>query len=101
MKKSKYRISAKAVEDLERIWQYTFEKWSLEQANRYYQLIIDEIEFIAGHKLSGKSIVYIKKGYRVSTVKSYLIFYRIPTAEIIEIMRILNQRMDVDSILNE
>ena len=40
MKPRSYRISEKAVEDLEDIWTYTFHKWSIKQADRYYNLII-------------------------------------------------------------
>jgi len=40
-----YRISVKAREDLENIWRYTFENWSQEQADRYLNLIFDEIEY--------------------------------------------------------
>lgn len=43
----KYIISMEAVHDLEQIWIYTFETWSIEQADRYFNLITDEIEFIA------------------------------------------------------
>jgi toxin ParE1/3/4 len=31
----KYRISKEALNDLEKLWLYTFETWSLEQADRY------------------------------------------------------------------
>ena len=39
----RYSISEKANQDIEKIWLYTFENWSLEQADRYYNLILDEI----------------------------------------------------------
>jgi toxin ParE1/3/4 len=42
----KYRISDTALEDIDKIWLYTLENWSLEQANRYYRLIYQEILFI-------------------------------------------------------
>ena len=58
----KYLISEKANQDIEKIWLYTFENWSLEQADRYYNLIFDEIEFISENFESGKSVDYIKKG---------------------------------------
>ena len=41
-----YKISKQAEIDLENIWLYTFEEWSIEQADRYYNLIFDEIEYI-------------------------------------------------------
>jgi toxin ParE1/3/4 len=46
---AKYRFTNEAVNDLEEIWSYTKQKWSLEQADRYYNLIIDEIEFISSN----------------------------------------------------
>ena len=42
----KYKISNEAQNDLENIWLYTFITWSKEQADRYYDLIFDEVEFI-------------------------------------------------------
>ena len=51
MSKNKYRISKQAIDDLNNIWVYTFHKWSKEQADRYYGLIIGEIEFIADNYL--------------------------------------------------
>ncbi|MEJ7676767.1 MAG: type II toxin-antitoxin system RelE/ParE family toxin [Segetibacter sp.] len=49
MKKGTYRISEKAVKDLEDIWLYTFETWYQDQADRYYNLLISEIEYVAKH----------------------------------------------------
>jgi toxin ParE1/3/4 len=92
-----YVIRKKAVKDLESIWIYTFENWSEKQADRYYQLIIEEIEYISKNKDSGKSAMHIKKGYRYSKVKSHLIFYRLNRFEQVEIVRILHQSMDIDS----
>jgi toxin ParE1/3/4 len=39
----KIKISKEANEDIEKIWLYTFENWSIEQADRYYNLIMDEM----------------------------------------------------------
>lgn len=97
----KYLISEKASEDIEKIWLYTFENWSLEQADRYYNLILDEIEFIAENFESGISINFIKKGYRASKVKSHIIFYRKSKNNLIEIIRVLHHRMDIENRINE
>ena len=101
MKSCKYRISEKAIEDIEKIWIYTFENWSVEQADRYYNLIIDEIEFVAENFMSGKSMDYIKRGYRASKVKSHLIFFRKAEDDKIEVIRILHQVMDLENRLND
>ncbi|NCP52395.1 MAG: type II toxin-antitoxin system RelE/ParE family toxin [Flavobacteriales bacterium] len=97
---NKYRISKQAIEDLNDIWVYTFNKWSKEQADRYYNLIIEEIEFIADHYLIGKSAEQTRKDYRVSKIKSHLIFYRKVENEMVEIVRILHQKMDIKSRLD-
>jgi len=33
----KYKISKKAFEDIDNIWFYTMETWSLQQADKYYK----------------------------------------------------------------
>lgn len=101
MSKNNYLISKKAVEDLENIWLFTLKKWSIEQADRYYKLIIDEIIFTADNYLTGKSIDHIRKGYRVTKVKSHLIFYKKSDGGVMEVIRILHQRMDVKSRLKK
>ena len=100
MKPMPYLISNKAVSDLEEIWLYTLENWSIEQADRYYNLIFDEIHFICKNLNSGKSKEHIRKGYRASKVKSHLIFYRIEN-NIVEIIRILHESMDIDNRIND
>ncbi len=97
----RYFISEKANQDIEKIWLYTFENWSLEQADRYYNLIFDEIEFISENFESGKSVDYIKKGYRASSVKSHIIFYKKSSKNIVEIVRVLHQKMDIENRIDE
>ncbi|MDD4604607.1 MAG: type II toxin-antitoxin system RelE/ParE family toxin [Bacteroidales bacterium] len=97
----RYFISEKANQDIEKIWLYTFENWSLEQADRYYNLILDEIEFISENFESGKSVDYIKKGYRASIVKSHIIFYKKSRRNIVEIIRVLHQKMDIENRIDE
>jgi toxin ParE1/3/4 len=96
-----YSISEKAKQDIEKIWLYTFENWSLEQADRYFNLILDEIEFIAKHAESGKSVDYIKTGYRTSLVKSHIIFYKKSSGNKVEIIRVLHQNMDIENRIDE
>ncbi len=95
MNSSKYRISHQAIRDLNNIWFYTFNKWSKEQADRYYDLIVDEIEFIADNFFIGKSVEQTRKNYRVTKIKSHLVFYRKTENDLVEIVRVLHQRMDI------
>lgn len=100
MGKTHYRISNRAIIDLEEIWNYTYDTWPLEQADRYYQLLLDEFEFLAKYPRSGKTVDEIHLGYRVSVVRSHLVFYRIEN-EFIEIIRILNQKMNIKNRIKE
>lgn len=95
-----YIISKRAVSDLEEIWLYTVEKWSAKQADRYYNLIVDEINYICKNKDAGKSMDHVRKGYRASKVKFHLIFYKV-SDNIIEIIRILHEQMDIENRLND
>ena len=99
MKTLAFVISKKAVSDLEEIWLYTVEKWSVEQADRYYNLLFDEINYICKHNNAGKPMEHVRKGYRASKVKSHLIFYRI-LPDMIEVIRILHERMDIENRIN-
>lgn len=97
-----YKISHEANRDIENIWVYTFENWSLEQADRYISLILDEIEYLTKNPHSGKDYSHVRKGYFQSQVKSHFIFYKINLKdEQIEIIRVLHQRMDIESRLHE
>jgi toxin ParE1/3/4 len=97
-----YKISNEALIDLEKIWLYTFETWSIEQADRYYNLIFDEIEFICENPKAGIDYNYVRKGYYRSKVKSHYIFYKVNLNENqIEIIRILHQKMDIENRLAE
>lgn len=100
MKPLPFSISKKAISDLEEIWLYTVEKWSAEQADRYYNLIFDEVNYICRHINAGRSMDHVRKGYRASKVKFHLIFYRIQN-NTIEIIRILHERMDIENRLTE
>lgn len=100
MKPLPYVISKKAISDIEEIWFYTAQKWSVEQADRYYNLIFDEINFICKNSNAGKSMEHVRKNYRASKVKSHLIFYRIQN-NTIEIIRILHERMDIENRLGD
>ena len=97
----KFEISKKANEDINDIWLYTYETWSLEQADRYYNLIMDEIEFISENFEHGKSMEHIRTGYNATKVKSHLIFYKKSSKGILEIIRVLHQRMDIENRLND
>jgi len=90
----RYRLSPLAVADLEDIWLYTFERWSLEQADRYHHDLIAAIEALAsGIKVGRRADV--RKGYFKYAVGQHFVFFR-PSEAGLDVIRILHRRMDVD-----
>jgi toxin ParE1/3/4 len=94
-----FRLTNEAVKDLEDIWSYTKQTWSLEQADRYYNLIIEEIEFIASNPHLGRSVDNIMAGYKSTQVKSHIVYCKQIDDDRILIVRILHQRMDSENKL--
>lgn len=97
----RFRISQKAKLDIENIWLYTYYRWSKEQADRYHKLIFDEILYLANNFDSGQKMDEIKAEFRFSRVKSHFIFCRKTDKKVIEIVRILHQRMNIPRQLLE
>lgn len=95
------KISKKALDDIESIWFFTAENWSVEQADRYYNTIFDEIEFLSVHPMSGRDYSHVRKNYRCSKVKSHLVFYCVnESSNTVEIIRVLHQQMDIENRLS-
>ena len=94
-----FRISEKAIDDIEDTWLNTKKHWSTKQADRYYNLIFDEINYVTQNYESGKSMDHVKMGYRAAKVKSHLVFYKKIDEDTIEVIRILHQSMDIENHL--
>ena len=95
-----YRLSIEASKDLENIWLYTFETWSIEQAERYLNLIFDEIEYLSFKPESGFDYNHVRKDYFQAKVKSHFIFYKVnKKSKELEIIRVLHEMMDIESQL--
>jgi toxin ParE1/3/4 len=97
---SHYRISTQALAELKNIWKYTFKNWSKKQADRYYELVIEEIKFVSENYETGKTIQGTRQNYRFSQVKSLLLFYNKTDNNLVEIVRILHKRMQLKKHLD-
>ena len=98
--KLNFELKKLALKDINNIWPYTAEQWSNNQANKYYKLILNEIDSICKNPEIGRSIQEVKNHHRVKLVKSHLIVYKVQ-AETIYVDRILHQQMDIENQLNE
>lgn len=96
-----YKLTNKAVEDLSKIWDYTFEVWSEKQADKYYKELISFCQQIAENPQIGKIYNNISNQLLGMKANRHIIFYRLLNEGHIEITRILHERMDIETRLNE
>ena len=94
-----FKIKATARNDLKGIAKYTEKTWSREQRNNYLTEFDQAFHRLAENTELGKTCDHIRSGYRVFPVGSHLVFYKLGTGGIIEIIRVLHKRMDVSSRL--
>ena len=98
---AKYFLTNKAVEDLSKIWQYTYEVWSEIQADKYYELLVGSFEEISKKPEIGKNYNEIDSTILGLRVGRHIVFYRVTKPDEIEILRILHQRMDLKNKMEE
>jgi toxin ParE1/3/4 len=89
-----YRLTVKAHADLEVIWRYTFEKWSLAQADDYYRQIFDCFSKLADGTKRGRKIEGVWSRYQALPCQSHFIIYTESDRAVV-IIRILHKRMNI------
>ena len=92
---AQYKLTNKAVEDLSKIWDYTFEVWSEQQADKYYDGLISNCQEITENPDFGKNYDGISKQLLGVKANRHIIFYRTLNENYVEITRILHERMDL------
>lgn len=92
---AKYDITSEAKEDLYRIWEYTVDTWSEEQADKYYAILESAFNEIASvENKPGKSYDEIMSGLKAYHIRRHMIFYLIQENSRVLILRILHEKMD-------
>ncbi|MEL6987214.1 MAG: type II toxin-antitoxin system RelE/ParE family toxin [Bacteroidota bacterium] len=94
-------LRQKAIDDLNDIWEYTFEKWSEQQADKYYTSIKIACNVIGEYPNIGKEYVGISNSLLGFKSGKRIIFYQIISTKRIEVIRILHERMDLKNRLAE
>lgn len=98
---SRYVLSPAAAADLEQIWDYTRERWDDDQAEAYVRVIQHAVELVADNPLIGRPCDEVRAGYRRHTAGSHTLYYRVGSGgDMVEVVRILHKRMDVDRHLD-
>ena len=96
-----YKFTNKAVFDLTQIWNYTLMKWSEDQADRYYYMLIENCKEVARNPDLGKNYSGVKENLLGFKAGRHIIFYRWIEDDEIEITRILHEQMDIENRLKD
>ena len=94
-------LKQEAIDDLNNIWEFTFEKWSENQADKYYAMLRLSCKEIGKNPEIGKEYNTISKNLLGLHSGRHIIFYHFVDQNEIEIIRILHERMDLKNRLNE
>jgi Plasmid stabilization system protein len=98
---AKYKLTNKAVDDLTQIWNYTIDRWSENQADKYYQLLIDNFNDVANSPDLEKNYSGVIENLLGFRAGQHIIFYRKIEEDEIEIIRILHEQMDLKNRIKE
>ncbi|WP_075344602.1 type II toxin-antitoxin system RelE/ParE family toxin [Tenacibaculum agarivorans] len=98
---AKVILRQKAIDDLNDIWDYTFEKWSEEQADKYYITLKIACNGIGENPNIGKEYDGISKNLLGFKSGKHIIFYQIISTKRIQVIRILHERMDLKNRITE
>ena len=98
---AKVVLRQEAIDDLNNIWDYTFEKWSEKQANKYYATIKMTCNGIGDSPDIGKEYERISRNLLGLKSGKHIIFYQQVSSDRIEIIRILHERMDLKNRISE
>lgn len=90
---AEYRLTPAAEQDLEAIWMYTAQRWSVAHASRYMDIMTATFTDLSRSPGSAPACDHIRPGYRRRSVEQHMIYFRV-TPYGIAIVRILHQRMD-------
>ncbi|MGB0885395.1 MAG: type II toxin-antitoxin system RelE/ParE family toxin [Chitinophagales bacterium] len=94
-------LRQEAIDDLNDIWNYTFNRWSENQADRYYSTIKYDCKEIGLNPNLGRKYFEINKNLLGLKSGKHIIFYHLVSENEIEIIRILHGRMDLKTKLTE
>ena len=79
--------------DLDRIWEYSFDRWGLDQAERYLKEIRDTCRALAADQKRGR-VADVRPGYLKYPSGAHVIYFR-DHGDRLEIVRILHGKQDV------
>lgn len=96
-----FKFTNKAVSDLTQIWNYTVKKWSEDQADKYYYMLIENCREVAKNPDLGKNYSVVKENLLGFKAGRHIIFYLKIEDNAIEIIRIIHEQMDIENRIKD
>lgn len=94
------RLSTEAERDLESIWLYTVDIWSIEQAENYIGDITSTFELLSQSPLIERERIEFTPLVRVHGHQSHIIIYRV-SGDFIDIIRIVHMKQNWSALLED
>ncbi|MGD9981640.1 MAG: type II toxin-antitoxin system RelE/ParE family toxin [Hyphomonadaceae bacterium] len=95
-----YRLTPRALRDLDAIADYTLKAWGERQATKYLAELDQRFRWLAQNPKSGRERTEITEGYRSYTHGSHIVFYVIQ-ADDIAIIGVPHGAMDIDAYFDQ
>lgn len=93
-----FRLTPRALADLDAIADYTLEKWGAAQMESYLRALDDRFQRLADNPMLGRERNNVGRGYRSFRQGAHLIFYLVLENEI-QIIGVPHASMDIDAYL--
>jgi len=94
-------LTNRAKYDLKEIGRYTQKTWGRDQRDVYLRMLDLSFHQLAENPLIGNDCSEIRPGYLKFNAGNHVIFYLQKFDDLIEIVRILHVRMDIEARLSE
>lgn len=94
-------LRQEAIDDLTDIWEYTYQKWSENQADKYFESIKLACKEIGHNPKIGKVYTEISKNLFGLKSGKHIIFYHQVSEDELEVIRILHERMDLKNRMTD
>ena len=89
------RFAPRARADIDGIWNYTVQKWNVDQAEAYLRVINQALSLLRANPRLGRSAGDIGHDLFKFPAASHIIYYRL-TSGTLHVVRILHKSMDVE-----
>ena len=89
-----YSLSSRAAADFEEIYEFTIDRFGLQQARTYLTGLSERFDAVAQNPMLGRDASELSPGLRRLVYQSHVVFY-VATDLGVRVIRVLHQSMDV------